>query len=251
MPDLRGTVLTDDYTSHIAGNGRGAGGRYFSVGYFELSRFVRRPGIESDIHLLPPLEFHADTTQLVQMLAKGHYGVTLDDESWDRLITWIDLNAPYHGTADDDFSPYANVADARLRDFASDPYTIDGPLPAYTKYDDWIPRDPRHDDGGLVTVPVGRYLPNAWGLHDAHGNVAEWTRSAYRPYPYDPHDGRDAATPDGRKAVRGGSWRDRPTRCRSAFRLSYPPWQGVYNVGFRVVCDVDAAGVTHTATNVP
>ena len=37
--------------------------------------------------------------------------------------------------------------------------------------------------------------------------------------------------------VRGGSWYDRPPRCRSAFRLSYPAWRKVYNVGFRVVFD--------------
>ena len=42
---------------------------------------------------------------------------------------------------------------------------------------------------------------------------------------------------DGRKVVRGGSFFDRPQRCRSAFRLAYPPWQRVFNVGFRVVCE--------------
>ena len=77
------------------------GGR-FSVGYAELHRFVRRPGLESDYHLLEPMEFHADTTQLVQLLAKGHYRVKLDAEGWDRLITWIDLNCPYHGTWGED-----------------------------------------------------------------------------------------------------------------------------------------------------
>ena len=44
------------------------------------------------------MEFHADTTQLVQMLKKGHYNVKLDAEAWDRLVTWIDLNCPFHGT---------------------------------------------------------------------------------------------------------------------------------------------------------
>ncbi|MBE7503257.1 MAG: hypothetical protein HS113_23810 [Verrucomicrobiales bacterium] len=34
--------------------------------------------------------------------------------------------------------------------------------------------------------------------------------------------------------MRGGSFYDRPDRARSAFRLSYPPWQRVFNVGFRV-----------------
>jgi hypothetical protein len=32
------------------------------------------------------------------MLEKGHHGVRLSPEAWDRLVTWIDLNAPSHGT---------------------------------------------------------------------------------------------------------------------------------------------------------
>ena len=47
--------------------------------------------------VLKPYEFYADTTRLMQVLNGGHYGVQLDSPSWDRLITWIDLNAPYHG----------------------------------------------------------------------------------------------------------------------------------------------------------
>lgn len=73
-------------------------GTTFSPSYLALRSFVRSPSIESDMHLLPPYEFHADTTELVQMLAGGHHGVTLDAEAWDRLITWIDLNTPAHGT---------------------------------------------------------------------------------------------------------------------------------------------------------
>jgi len=68
-----------------------------------------------------------------------------------------------------------------------------------------------------------------------HGNVWQWTRSAYRPYPYAADDGRNAPADDEPVTVRGGSWRDRPKRCRSASRLSYPAWQRVFNVGFRVV----------------
>jgi len=40
----------------------------------------------------------------------------------------------------------------------------------------------------------------------------------------------------GERVVRGGAWADRPFRATSAFRLSYPKWQKVYNVGFRVIC---------------
>jgi len=43
-----------------------------------------------------------------------------------------------------------------------------------------------------------------------------------------------------RKAVRGGSWSDRPSRATSTSRLGYRPWQPVYHVGFRVICEEKA-----------
>ncbi len=97
-PYLRGDIMIDDWDSQISGRGNPSYSGKFSESYVQLHRFVRRPGIESDYHPLNAMEFHAGTTELVQMLEKGHHGVTLDAESWDRLITWIDLNAPYHGT---------------------------------------------------------------------------------------------------------------------------------------------------------
>jgi formylglycine-generating enzyme required for sulfatase activity len=99
------------------------------------------------------------------------------------------------------------------------------------------PRDSRFNDGKLVTADAGSYLPNAWGLRDMHGNAWEWVRSAYAPYPYADGDGRNADGAAGPRVVRGGSWRDRPSRCRSAYRLSYPSWRKVYNVGFRVIVE--------------
>jgi formylglycine-generating enzyme required for sulfatase activity len=421
-------------------------GGIFDPSYIALRRYVRVGGLESDLHLLPPMEFHADTSELVQMLRKGHHGVQLDAEAWDRLITWIDLNAPAHGTwgemsvirgnqgdrrlelqrlyggldedyeqvppapmqtiqpiippqppevrrprvmvegwpfdaaeaqrrqqalgqvmrsvdlgggvtlelvripggrfvmgdqsgdADErpqavvsigrplwmgrfevtneqyrlfdpahdsrfehrtswifseeylgwalnepkqpvvrvswqqamrycdwlsaktglrftlpteaqweyacragsempmsfgdveaDFSPFANLADASIRELAWQGWRPRAP--------DLAVRDSRYNDGYLVTAPVGRYRANAWGLHDMHGNAAEWTRSALRPYPYSAEDGRDSADAPGLKAVRGGSWFDRPHRARSGFRLGYQPYQRIFNVGFRVIIE--------------
>ncbi|KKK51814.1 hypothetical protein LCGC14_3111180, partial [marine sediment metagenome] len=103
----------------------------------------------------------------------------------------------------------------------------------------WIPSVASVNDGAVIAATVGRYAANAWGLKDMHGNVAEWTRSAYRPYPYDAHDGRDQPGAEGNKSVRGGSWYDRPKRARSAFRQNFQPWQPVYNVGFRVVVEIE------------
>ena len=105
------------------------------------------------------------------------------------------------------------------------------------KYDDWIPKDVRFNDGGFLSDGVGKYQPNAFGLIDMHGNVSEWTRSNYKAYPYRVNDGRNNLSLYEDKVVRGGSWRDRPERARSAFRLAYRPYQPVYNVGFRVVCE--------------
>ena len=71
---------------------------HFSPSYMELRRWVHTPTLESDAHMLLPRAFHADTSALVQILRDGHYGARLNDEAWDRLITWIDLNAPFHGS---------------------------------------------------------------------------------------------------------------------------------------------------------
>lgn len=65
--------------------------------YMFLRRLVRTPTIEPDMHVLEPYEYHADTTELVRMLQQGHYGVRLNEEAWNRIVTWIDLNAPRFG----------------------------------------------------------------------------------------------------------------------------------------------------------
>ena len=57
------------------------GSSNFTPSYVALHPFVRRPGPESDYHLQMPLEFHADTSELVQMLEKGHHNVKLDAEA--------------------------------------------------------------------------------------------------------------------------------------------------------------------------
>jgi formylglycine-generating enzyme required for sulfatase activity len=417
--------------------------RHFTPSYVQLHRYVRRPGPESDYFLQKPLEFHASTSELIQMLEKGHHGVRLEAEAWDRLTTWIDLNVPDHGTWSENRAIASNYRERRQTmktEYAQadeDPETIiattpfagapalvvtppapaaapapvvpgwpfdaaqarqrqaDSSLPArlsiklandtplelvlipagefvmgeaegsadeqplsrvrvekpfylarcetmnaqYAAFDPthdsafisvfnkdiskrgetanratqpvlrvnwqqamaycawltketgrqftlpteaqweyacragtatplsygalntdfsrlanladsrleslcrgnspkWLPAITNVNDGATVSDNTGRYPANAWGLLDMHGNVAEWTRSAYAPYPYHENDGRNEINSTQRRVVRGGSFYDRPSRARSGFRLAYSPWQAVFNVGFRVTCEV-------------
>ncbi|HEY3323204.1 MAG TPA: SUMF1/EgtB/PvdO family nonheme iron enzyme [Planctomycetota bacterium] len=142
-----------------------------------------------------------------------------------------------YGALDADFSTLANLADVSLRRMP----TLGWGLPSGA-VPEWRPAITTVDDKNRVSAPVGTYKPNAWGLSDMHGNVAEWTLSSYRPYPYRDDDGRNDPSEGGAglragRVVRGGSWWDRPYYARSAYRLAYPAWQRVYNVGFRVICE--------------
>jgi len=452
-PDGRDRKGRYTVADRIIGTGNNTGKKFRECGIPDLSNprsahrmlhpYVRRNGPEGDYHLLTPLEFHADTSELVQMLRKGHHNVKLDEEAWDRLIAWIDLNAPFHGTwseaganqqilkrrlelraryAGDTYNPEAIVnpyqksgehvmPDRCEREVverkpaaikkqnkgtlqldlgegvtmgltgvpagffsmgSNDETPVEQPvtrvtiakpfymgstevtLEQYRQFDpdylngvydmhykdqvhrgyymnhmklpvirvswvqamefcEWLsartgrkitlpteaqwewacragantplsfggldtnfsqhanmaditvklmavsgvnPRpiknpntnmdfelkDPRSDDDTLFLAEAGAFQPNPWGLHDMHGNAAEWTRSDYKPYPYDGSDGRNAGGKNARKVVRGGSWHDRPFRCSSSYRLGFPAWQRVYHVGFRVVCEDPASG---------
>ena len=123
----------------------------------------------------------------------------------------------YFGETDTDFSPFANLADAMLSEFVCHPYKKNRePMLNRSKYDDWIPKESRVNDGGFLSDGVGQYRPNAWGLCDMHGNVAEWTCSAHWPYPYQDSDGRnDPSLATEKRVVRGGSWRDLPPQATS------------------------------------
>ena len=83
---------------------------------------------------------------------------------------------------------------------------------------------------------VGTKAPNAWGLYDMHGNVAEWVLDAYLEDGYARLAGQNdltaldaIATSDEvwPRVVRGGSWECSATDCRtsSRFRSNHVDWQ--------------------------
>ena len=88
------------------------------------------------------------------------------------------------------------------------------------------------------TAAVGSFPANGFGLHDMLGNVFEWTRSAWRPYPYEVDDPTPEALSAGaevRLVVRGGSWGGPAGYARCAYRLRDLPVSRGYDLGFRVV----------------
>jgi formylglycine-generating enzyme required for sulfatase activity len=96
----------------------------------------------------------------------------------------------------------------------------------------------RNNSGGQ-THPVGERKPNAWGLHDMHGNVWEWVADRYDADYYAKSPRENPAGPDsGRgRVVRGGAWANRGSGSRSAYRLWFAPSHRSTHFGFRVAVD--------------
>ena len=89
--------------------------------------------------------------------------------------------------------------------------------------------------GPYRTRTVGSYHPNAWGLHDMHGNVWEWTNDFYGPY-----DTNATVNPRGRdvgprRVIRGGSWYFDAASARCALRYTHEPEDRGFSLGFRVL----------------
>jgi len=130
----------------------------------------------------------------------------------------------FWGTASTEACAYANVGDNDLK-------------PHY-------PKQQVHNcsDDYLYTAPVGRFRPNAFGLHDTVGNVFEWTVDCW-------HPGFEGAPTDGsawmaagsgdcaHRTPRGGSWVSGPNWTRAAAQSKDPFDYRSFLLGFRLVAD--------------
>jgi len=159
------------------------------------------------------------------------------EAQWEWAARAGSAKALWFGGLDANFAAYANLADDELKKIAVNMVKPRGPRYDWLRYFDFIPRSRGVNDKYMIAGNGGHYKPNPWGVSDMIGNVKEWTRSDYVPYPYVNDDGRNACKGDTQKVVRGGSWRDRPKNATSSFRDYYASYQKVYNVGFRIVAE--------------
>ena len=91
------------------------------------------------------------------------------------------------------------------------------------------------DDGvAEALAPVGSYLPNAWGLRDMHGNVAELVADHHAPELPGGTDPVFKVEKDAKAVLRGGAWCSLPAYCESSFRNASSGRDKYNHIGFRI-----------------
>jgi formylglycine-generating enzyme required for sulfatase activity len=89
------------------------------------------------------------------------------------------------------------------------------------------------NNSGNYTHAVGSKKPNPWGLYDMHGNVFEWCQDWYGDYPSGSVTDPTGAASGSCRVLRGGSFDDRASNGRSAYRINGLPVYRLIFTGFR------------------
>jgi formylglycine-generating enzyme len=86
-----------------------------------------------------------------------------------------------------------------------------------------------------MTILVGSFEANPFGLFDMHGNVWEWCSDLYGEYSTTAQTDPKGSTTGKKHVRRGGGWNDIARRCRSVYRDDCPPTYRDYSIGIRLV----------------
>jgi formylglycine-generating enzyme required for sulfatase activity len=142
------------------------------------------------------------------------------EAEWEYAARAGTVTRYFWGDRAEDGCAYAKMADANYKN------AVAGALAVNCHY--------HHVRG---TEPVGSFKPNAWGLYDMLGDVAQWVEDCYADdYRSAPKDASTVTSKNCRtRVIRGGSWKFNPRDLRAAARSGVSPAYRVSLFGFRVV----------------
>jgi formylglycine-generating enzyme required for sulfatase activity len=161
------------------------------------------------------------------------WAVAVTDEMPVVQVSWNDAQAFCRWLSGEEGHAYRLPTEAEweyaCRAGSTTPWCM-GDDPAQLDQYAWFRENSRGDPH-----PVGLKRPNAFGLHDMHGNVWEWCLNAYRARsPGDDGDPAAASSRTTARILRGGAWDCSARRLRSTYRNSAPALFRFLVHGFRV-----------------
>jgi formylglycine-generating enzyme len=181
---------------------------------------------------------------------RGLRGVSRNDNEAVTFVSWHDAVAFCEWLSEKEGKPYRLPTEAEweyaCRAGTTTPYWTGAELPEEHHRNQWTETGSRRVNakdqvsrplkGNVeVSLRAGAMPANPWGLHEMHGNVEEWVRDWYGPYPAaaqtDPIGPADGLL----KITRGGSHNSALKYLRSANRAATLPEDRHWLIGFRVV----------------